>query len=71
MTRPLSHLRPYMASLQTLMHPHLEGSDLNLLEGSGLTNPSGFEGPRPVWSVWVEPKTLRPDSTHQEKTPYL
>ena len=24
-----------------------------VLEGSGASNPYGFEGPRTVWSVWV------------------
>ena len=31
----------------------MQGSDPNRLKGSGSSNPYGFEGPRPVWSVWV------------------
>ena len=33
---------------QTLLDPHMEGSDPNPLEGSGVSNPHGFEGPRAV-----------------------
>ena len=32
------------------MDPHMQGSDPHM-EGSGPSNPYGFEGPRPVWSV--------------------
>ena len=30
----------------------MEGSDPHM-EGSGISNPYGFEGPKAVWSVWV------------------
>ena len=31
----------------------LEGSDLHIWRGLGSNQSLGFEGPRPVWSVWV------------------
>ena len=41
--------------------PSYAGSDPHM-EGSGPSNPYGFEGPRAVWSVW-ETMVVR-DSTH-------
>ena len=45
------YLHNMVSATQTLLTPHMQGSDPHI-EGSGPSNPYGFEGPRAVWSVW-------------------